>query len=84
MGNLLGPLWVPIQKKTPGQATASPVTLPLKNVRVWGQRGWWLRPSWNCTQEKFISPYFTVGAILGTVLEIIDYVNFLGSNRKSS
>lgn len=31
--------------------------------------------------------YFTLlrgGAILGTVLEIIDYVNFLGSNRKSS
>lgn len=25
-----------------------------------------------------------VGAILGTVLEITDYVNFLGSNRKSS
>lgn len=60
-GNPQGPMGVPIQRNThpEGQATVSPVTtLPLKNVGGGGQRGW-LRPGWNCTQEKFLSPYFT-------------------------
>jgi hypothetical protein len=85
-GNVPGPLWVLTLKKTPGQAIMSSVTwlgLPLKNVGGWDQKGW-LGLRWNCTQKNLFYLALPIGTILETVLEIIDYVNFLGSNRKSN
>lgn len=54
-GNPQGPLWVPLQRNTSGQATAS--WPPLCHWGMWGGGQRVLRPSWDCTQEKTYFPW---------------------------